>query len=144
MKSNPPGPACDCPPVWAGIGTVLWHLVCYAGTQQEFDRSTMAAAFPALSKPMRRLLFIMSMHRWTSEEVPPPRLPFPSVKCFLYRSMGVTCRWCWSGGGVGRDTIKEGLWCRSVWRWVRGAGAPHGGAVVLLIGGVDHAVLHCV
>ena len=61
VKSNPPGPACDCPPVWAGIGTVLWHLVCYAGTQQEFDRSTMAAAFPALSKPMRRLLFIMSM-----------------------------------------------------------------------------------
>ena len=62
VNSNPAGPACDGPPVWAGIGcSVLWHPVCAAATQQEDDRSKMAAAFPALSKPMQRLLFIMSM-----------------------------------------------------------------------------------
>ena len=61
VKSNPPGLACDGPPVWVGIGcTVLWHPVCSA-TKQEYDLSKMEAAFPALSKPMRRLLFIMSM-----------------------------------------------------------------------------------
>ena len=37
------------------------HPVCSAATQQEYDLSKMVAAFPALSKPMWRLLFIMSM-----------------------------------------------------------------------------------
>ena len=37
---------------------MLWHPVCSAATQQEDDRSKIAAAFPALSKPMACLLFI--------------------------------------------------------------------------------------
>ena len=45
VKINPPGPACDGPPVRAAIGcTALRHPVCSAATQREHDRSKMAGA----------------------------------------------------------------------------------------------------
>ena len=43
------------------VRSVLWYPVCSAATQPEDDLSKMAAAFPALSEPMQRLLFITSV-----------------------------------------------------------------------------------
>ena len=57
--------------------SALSHPVCSAATKQEYDRSKMASAFPALSKPMRRLLFqlvYMSMEQLTRASVAPDHM----------------------------------------------------------------------
>ena len=65
LKSSPPSPVCDGAPIWAGkCCTVLWHLVSSAATQlwvglwPARDGGRISCA----QQPMRRLLFILSMH----------------------------------------------------------------------------------
>ena len=62
LKTNPcPSPVCDGPPIWAGICAQCSGILSSAATQQEYDRTKMAAAFLVPSKPLQHLLFIMSM-----------------------------------------------------------------------------------